>query len=80
MWTRRRLQPPDSAYPAAILEAVLLERLTRFFVREDAEWRAAPDLRAAIVFTVQDLLADPAVFPPRHGALSQPAHLLAFGR
>ena len=35
------------------------DRLARFFVREDAGWRAAPHLRAAIVFTVQDVLADP---------------------
>ena len=49
----------DGAYPAAIEEVVSPERLARFFVREDAGWRAAPDLRAAIVFTVQDLLADP---------------------
>lgn len=49
----------DGAYPAVIEEAVSPEQLARFFVREDAGWRAAPDLRAAIVFTVQDLLADP---------------------
>jgi two-component system, chemotaxis family, CheB/CheR fusion protein len=49
----------DGAYPAVIEEVVSPERLARFFVREDAGWRAAPDLRAAIVFTVQDLLADP---------------------
>ena len=49
----------DGVYPAAMLDAVSPERLARFFVREDANWRAAPDLRAAIVFTVQDLLSDP---------------------
>ena len=49
----------DGAYPAAIEEAVSPERLARFFVRENAGWRAGPDLRAAMVFTVQDLLADP---------------------
>ncbi len=49
----------DGAYPAAALEAVSPARLARFFVREDAGWRAAPDLRGAIVFTVQDVLADP---------------------
>ena len=49
----------DGAYPAAIEEVVSPERLARFFVRENAGWRAAPDLRAAIVFTVQDVLADP---------------------
>ena len=49
----------DGAYPAAIEEVVSPQRLARFFVREDAGWRASPDLRAAIVFTVQDLLTDP---------------------
>ncbi len=49
----------DGAYPAAIEEVVSPERLARFFVRESAGWRATPDLRAAIVFTVQDVLADP---------------------
>jgi two-component system CheB/CheR fusion protein len=50
----------DGAYPASVIEqSVSSARLARFFVREDAGWRAAPDLRAAIVFTVHDLLADP---------------------
>ncbi|MDQ6647374.1 MAG: response regulator [Pseudomonadota bacterium] len=49
----------DGAYPSTIEEFVSPNRLARFFVREDTRWRAAPDLRAAIVFTVQDLLADP---------------------
>jgi two-component system CheB/CheR fusion protein len=49
----------DGAYPAAIEDSVAPARLARFFVREDAAWRAAPDLRAAIVFTIQDVLADP---------------------
>ncbi|MEO8714848.1 MAG: CheR family methyltransferase, partial [Acetobacteraceae bacterium] len=49
----------DGAYPAAIEDSVTPARLARFFVREESGWRAAPDLRAAIVFTVQDVLADP---------------------
>ena len=49
----------DGTYPAATLEALSPARLARFFVREDSGWRAAPDLRGAIVFTVQDVLADP---------------------
>jgi two-component system CheB/CheR fusion protein len=49
----------DGAYPSTIAEFLSPERLARFFVREDAGWRASPDLRAAIVFTVQDVLADP---------------------
>ena len=49
----------DGAYAAATLDAVSPERLARFFVCEDGNWRAAPDLRATIVFTVQDVLSDP---------------------
>ncbi|WP_254066569.1 chemotaxis protein CheB [Acidisoma sp. S159] len=49
----------EGAYPSVIKEVVSPERLSRFFVREDAGWRAASNLRAAIVFTVQDVLADP---------------------
>jgi two-component system CheB/CheR fusion protein len=49
----------DGAYPATIEEVVAPERLARFFVRDEAGWRAAPDLRAAIVFTIHDVLADP---------------------
>jgi two-component system CheB/CheR fusion protein len=49
----------DGAYPAVIEDSISPERLARFFVREGTGWRAAPDLRAAIVFTVQDLLVDP---------------------
>ncbi len=49
----------DGTYPAGIEDSVTSARLARFFVREDAGWRAAPDLRAVIVFTVHDVLADP---------------------
>ncbi len=49
----------DGTYPASIEDSLTPARLARFFVREDAGWRAAPDLRAAIVFTVHDVLADP---------------------
>ncbi len=49
----------DGAYSAIIEDSVTPARLARFFVREESGWRASPDLRAAIVFTVQDVLADP---------------------
>ncbi len=35
------------------------ERLRRFFVHEGGDYRVARELRDAVVFTVQDLLADP---------------------
>ncbi len=34
-------------------------RLARFFTKEDHGYRILPELRAAVVFTVQDVLADP---------------------
>lgn len=35
------------------------ERLARFFAREEHGYRVLPELRSAVVFTVQDVLADP---------------------
>ena len=47
-------------YPATIATDVSAERLARFFTREDDHgYRVNPDLRASVVFTVQDLLTDP---------------------
>ena len=34
-------------------------RLARFFAKEEHGYRVSPELRAAVVFTVQDVLADP---------------------
>ncbi len=49
----------EGFYPDAIAGAVSPERLARHFVREDGGWRVGAALRDCIVFTVQDLLADP---------------------
>ena len=49
----------DGSYPALIEDSMTPTRLARFFVRDESKWRAAPDLRSAIVFTVQDVLTDP---------------------
>jgi two-component system CheB/CheR fusion protein len=49
----------DGFYPEAIAEHVSAERLAAFFVKEEQGYRVIPDLRAAVVFTVQDVLADP---------------------
>ncbi len=49
----------EGFYPEAIEAEVSPERLTRFFVKEDHGYRVAPELRANVVFTVQDVLADP---------------------
>ncbi len=49
----------DAVYPAAISDSVSAERLGRFFSRDREGWRASAELRALVVFTVQDVLADP---------------------
>ncbi|MVZ96087.1 response regulator [Sphingorhabdus sp. IMCC26285] len=46
-------------YPETIAPQISAERLARFFVKEDQGYRVSPELRAAVVFTVQDVLADP---------------------
>ena len=50
----------EGLYPPAITSDVSAERLARFFIKEDGHgYRVHPDVRASVVFTVQDLLADP---------------------
>jgi two-component system CheB/CheR fusion protein len=49
----------DGLYPETIAADVSATRLERFFSREEAGYRVSPELRSAIVFTVQDLLVDP---------------------
>jgi two-component system, chemotaxis family, CheB/CheR fusion protein len=49
----------EGLYPPAIEADVSAARLARFFTKEDHGYRILPDLRAAVVFTVQDVLADP---------------------
>ena len=49
----------DGFYPQSIDTDVSPERLARFFVREQGGYRVTPELRSLVVFTVQDLLADP---------------------
>ena len=52
-------QARDGLYPHTIKADVSPERLARFFTREDHGLRVSPELRTAVVFTVQDVLADP---------------------
>ena len=52
-------QAREGLYPASIEADVSPERLARHFTRENGSYRIASDLRAAVVFTVQDLLVDP---------------------
>ena len=46
-------------YPETIASDVSPARLARFFAREGDGYRVLPELRASVVFTVQDVLADP---------------------
>jgi len=49
----------EGLYPATIAADVSPERLARFFSKEDHSYRVSPELRGSVVFTVQDVLADP---------------------
>ena len=49
----------DGLYPETIKGDVSPERLARFFVKEGHSYRISPELRASVVFTVHDVLADP---------------------
>jgi two-component system CheB/CheR fusion protein len=49
----------DGLYPQSIEADVSPGRLAAFFTREDHSYRVSPELRASVVFTVQDVLADP---------------------
>ena len=49
----------DGSYPKTIAADVSPDRLTRFFVKEEHGYRVSPELRATVVFTVQDVLGDP---------------------
>ncbi|WOJ91621.1 CheR family methyltransferase (plasmid) [Methylocapsa polymorpha] len=48
----------EGLYPATIAADVPLALLTRFFTREDQSYRVSRELRAAIVFSVHDVIAD----------------------
>jgi two-component system CheB/CheR fusion protein len=49
----------EGLYPESIAADVSAARLTRFFSKDDHGYRILPELRATIVFAVQDVLADP---------------------
>jgi two-component system, chemotaxis family, CheB/CheR fusion protein len=46
-------------YPESIASQITAGRLARFFVKEDHGYCVSPELRGAVVFTVQDVLSDP---------------------
>jgi two-component system CheB/CheR fusion protein len=49
----------EGRYPEAIEADVSPERLARYFAHEEQSYQVLPELRGLVVFTVQDLLADP---------------------
>jgi two-component system CheB/CheR fusion protein len=49
----------DGFYPESIEADLSPARLARFFSKEDHGYRVLPELRATVVFMVQDVLADP---------------------
>ncbi|AHB47873.1 histidine kinase [Hyphomicrobium nitrativorans NL23] len=49
----------NGSYPEHIHNDVTPERLSRYFIKEDGGYRVVRELREAVVFTTQNLLADP---------------------
>jgi two-component system, chemotaxis family, CheB/CheR fusion protein len=49
----------DGLYPLTIAAEVSPDRLARFFSKEEHGYKVSPELRANVVFTVQDVLSDP---------------------
>lgn len=49
----------EGAYPTAIAQDISQERLARFFSKDEQGYRVLPELRSIVVFTEQDVLADP---------------------
>jgi two-component system CheB/CheR fusion protein len=49
----------EGLYPQSIEAEISPARLARFFTVEDRSYRVSPELRASVVFAVQDVLADP---------------------
>ena len=49
----------EGLYPEGIEAEVSPERLARFFTKGDHGYKIVPELRSTVVFTIQDVLADP---------------------
>jgi two-component system CheB/CheR fusion protein len=49
----------EGLFPQSIEADISPERLARFFAKDDLGYRVSADLRATVVFTVQDVLVDP---------------------
>ncbi len=49
----------EGLYPEANSSDISPDRLSRFFTKEEQGYRVIPEIRSSVVFTVQDVLADP---------------------
>lgn len=49
----------EGLYPEKIEAEISAARLARYFVKEGHGYRVLPELRATVIFTIQDVLADP---------------------
>jgi len=49
----------EGLYPEANSSDMSPDRLSRFFTKEEQGYRVIPEIRSSVVFTVQDVLADP---------------------
>lgn len=52
-------QARHAVYPASVAQDVSAERLAAFFAPEEGGFRVVADLRALVVFSVQDAITDP---------------------
>lgn len=52
-------QAREGLYASTIAGDVSAERLARFFIKEEGGYRVTPALRGLVVFSIQDVLADP---------------------
>ncbi|MEX2615959.1 MAG: chemotaxis protein CheB [Alphaproteobacteria bacterium] len=52
-------QAREGLYPATISNDISPDRLKRFFSKEEQGYRVLPELRDPVLFTVQNVLADP---------------------
>ncbi len=64
----------EGLYPESIAADVSAARLTRFLSKDDHGYRILPELRATIVFAVQDVFRS-AVLPARPDFMPKSAHL-----
>ena len=70
----------EGLYPETIANDVSADALARFFSKDDRGYKIVPELRAQVIFTVQDVLERSAIFPYRPCILPKSADLPAARR